>query len=109
MHSRRWIGVLLPILMISFLLHAQTKVDVDKGKALFSRCAICHGASGEGNENIGKMLGVTMPNLSSKEVQSKDTAAFKKIILEGKGKMKAVSLSNQEVEDVIAYLRTLKK
>jgi len=95
--------------MISFLLHAQKKGDVDKGKTLFSRCAICHGATGEGNENMGKVLGVTMPNLSSKGVQSKDTAALKKIILEGKGKMKSVSLSNQEVEDVIAYLRTFKK
>jgi mono/diheme cytochrome c family protein len=109
MHSRRWIGLLLPVLMISFLLHAQKKGDVDKGKALFSRCAICHGNSGEGKEAIGKMFGIAMPNLGSKEVQSKDMAAIKKIILEGKGKMKGVSLSDQEVEDVIAYLRTLKK
>jgi cytochrome c2 len=109
MHSRRWILILLPILMISFLLHAQKKGDVDKGKELYRRCAICHGASGEGKEEIGKIFGVTMPNLGSKEVQSKDNAALKKIIIEGKGKMKGVSLSDQEVEDVIAYLRTLKK
>jgi mono/diheme cytochrome c family protein len=109
MHSRRWILVLLPLLMIPFLLHAQKKGDAEKGKELFRRCAICHGDSGEGKEAIGKMFGVTMPHLGSKEVQSKDAAALKKIILEGKGKMKAVSLSDREVEDVIAYLRTLKK
>jgi mono/diheme cytochrome c family protein len=109
MQSRRWIWILLPVLMTSLALHAQKKGNVDKGKALFSRCAICHGDSGEGKEAIGKMLGVKIPVLGSKEVQSMDAAALKKIIVEGKGKMKAASLSDQEAEDVIAYLRTLKK
>jgi mono/diheme cytochrome c family protein len=108
MHSRCWIWILSSVLMISFLLSAQKKGDVDKGKALYSRCAICHGDSGEGKEAIGKMLGVTMPKLGSNEVQSKDANALKKIILEGKGKMKGLSLSDQEVENIIAYLRTLK-
>jgi mono/diheme cytochrome c family protein len=109
MHSRRWTLILLPTLMIASLLHAQKKGDSDKGKALFNRCAVCHGDSGEGKEAIGKMFGITMPKLGSKEAQSKDASALKNIILEGKGKMKGVSLSDQEVEDVIAYLRTLKK
>jgi cytochrome c2 len=109
MHSRCWLWILSSILMISFLLPAQTRGDADKGKVLFSRCAICHGDAGEGKDAIGKMFNVTMPKLGSKEVQSKDTAALKKIILEGKGKMKGLSLSDQEVENVITYLRTLKK
>jgi cytochrome c len=109
MHTRHWIVALLSILMISFLLQAQKMGDAGKGKSLYARCAICHGDSGEGKEAIGKMFAVTMPILGSKEVQSKDTASLKKIILEGKGKMKSVSLSPQEAEDVIAYLRTLKK
>jgi mono/diheme cytochrome c family protein len=109
MQSCRWIWILFPVLMISLMLPAQKKGNVDKGKTIFARCAICHGEAGEGKEAIGKMFGVRMPNLSLKEVQSNDDAAFKKVIVEGKGKMKPVSLSDQEVEDVIAYLRTLKK
>jgi cytochrome c2 len=110
MHSRRWVWVVFPVLMISFFLYAQKKGDANKGKALFERCTTCHGASGEGKEAIGKVFGVKMPDLGSKEVQSKDDAALKKIILEGKGKMaKITTLSGQEAEDVVAYLRTLKK
>jgi hypothetical protein len=50
-----------------------------------------------------------MPQLGSKEVQSLDDAALKKFIVEGKGKMKPVNLTDPEAADVIAFLRTLKK
>ncbi len=110
MKSRQKIWILVSVLMMLPLsLTALEKGDVTKGKQVFTRCAICHGDSGEGKEAIGKMFGVTMPHLGSKEVQSLDDAALKKVILEGKGKMKPVNLSEQEVQDVIAYLRTLKK
>ena len=109
MLSHRRIWMLLPILMLPFLLPALEKGDAAKGKEVFSRCAVCHGDSGEGKEAIAKMFGVKMPALSSKEVQSLDDAALKKVIVEGKGKMKPVSLSDQEIQDVIAFLRSLKK
>ena len=109
MRSLRWIGILLPALMIGLVMHAQQNGDASKGKAVYSRCAICHGEAGEGNEAMAKLFGVTIPHLGSKEVQSLDNAALKKVIVEGKGKMKAVSLSDQEVADVIAHLRTFKK
>jgi hypothetical protein len=47
--------------------------------------------------------------MSSKEVQSLDDAALKKIMTEGKGKMKPVSLSDQEAANIIAFVRSLKK
>lgn len=109
MQLKRLLWILLPVLMISFIWSAQKKGDVDKGKALFSRCAICHGDSGEGKEAIAKMLSVKIPHLGSKEVQSLDDAKLKKVIVEGKGKMKPVSMSAQEVDDVLAFVRTLKK
>ncbi len=88
---------------------ASGKGDAAKGKALFSRCSICHGNSGEGNEAIAKALGVKMPALSSQEVQRLDDAALKKVIVEGKGKMQAVKLSDIEAADVIAFVRSIKK
>ncbi len=98
------------ILLIPLLMLSAEKGDVAKGKELFgNRCAVCHGAGGEGNAAMAKVLGITMPVLGSKEVQSLDDAALKKIVLEGKGKMKPVALSAQEVENAIAFLRTLKK
>jgi mono/diheme cytochrome c family protein len=108
MQLKRLIWILFPAVMITLALSAQNKGDVAKGKALYSRCTVCHGDSGEGKEAMGKVFGVTMPHLGSKEIQSLDDAALKKIIVEGKGKMKPVSLSSQEIADVIAYVRTLK-
>jgi cytochrome c len=103
-----WISCLILILPIFVL--AFESADAAKGKELFSsRCAACHGDSGEGKKEIAKMFDVTMLPLGSKKVQSLDDAALKKIIIEGKGKMKPVKMSDQEAADVVAFVRTLKK
>ncbi len=109
MRFRTGIWFFLPALIIPSWILAAEKGNAVAGKQVFSRCAICHGDSGEGKEAIGKVLGVTMPHLYSKEVQSLDDATLKKVITEGKGKMKPVSISEQELTDVIAFIRTLKK
>jgi cytochrome c2 len=109
MRLRKVVGIILPLLVIALWCLAETKGDATKGKEVFRRCSICHGDSGEGREAIGKAFGVTMTPLGSKEVQSLDDATLKKKITEGNGKMRAVKLSDEEAEDVIAFLRTLKK
>jgi cytochrome c len=109
MRSRARLWMLFPVLMVPLLMLSMEKGDASKGKAVFSRCSICHGASGEGNEAIAKALGAQIPVLSSKEVQLLDDAVLKKIVIEGKGKMKPVGLSDAEAADVIAFFRTLKK
>ncbi len=101
--------ILLLIFLTPLLMIAAGKGDATKGKTIFSRCSVCHGATGDGNEAIGKAYGVKMPVLGSKEVQSLDDAALKKIIVEGKGKMQPVKLSDEEIDDVIAFVRSLKK
>jgi mono/diheme cytochrome c family protein len=82
-----------------------------EGKTVFeAKCQGCHGAKGEGRPAIAKMFNVELPALGSKEVQSKTDAELTQIITTGKGKMKPVSgLSNAQVEDVIAFVRTLKQ
>ena len=85
--------------------------DAAAGKETYSKkCASCHGTAGEGKESVAKMLKVEMRHLGSKEVQAKTNADYKKIILEGNGKMKAVAgIDAKAADDVVAYLRTLKK
>ena len=84
--------------------------DAEKGKALYgSKCAMCHGAGGEGKDAMAKALKVEFKQLGSKDVQSKKDAELKKDILEGNGKMKPVKLTDEEAANVIAFLRTLKK
>lgn len=85
--------------------------DTGAGKEVFAKkCASCHGAAGEGKDAIAKMLKVELRHLGSKEVQAKTDAQMKKFVLEGEGKMKAVTgLDDKAVDDVLAYLRTLAK
>ncbi len=81
-----------------------------EGKEVFdSKCKNCHGATGQGNPSIAKMMKVEMRALGSKEVQAASDADLKKIVTDGKGKMKAVAgLSAKQVDDVVAFVRTLK-
>lgn len=84
--------------------------DAEKGKATYaSKCNMCHGPDGVAKEAMAKMFKVEMKALGSKEVQAKSDADIKKIIKEGNGKMKAVTLTDDEIANVIAYVRTLAK
>jgi mono/diheme cytochrome c family protein len=81
-----------------------------EGKEVYdSKCKACHGAQGQGNPGMAKVLKVEMRAFGSKEVQAQSDADLKKVITEGKGKMKRVSgLSAKQVDDVVAFVRTLK-
>jgi cytochrome c553 len=85
--------------------------DVKAGKTAYDKaCRSCHGATGEPNAAIAKALKVEMRHLGAKEVQDRSDAELKKMITEGVGKMKPVkALADTDVDNVIAYMRTLKK
>ncbi len=106
--NRAW--GLFPIFACAFAIFTAEAGDAVKGKDLFERrCIACHGASGDGNKAIAEMFQVNMRPLSSKEVQEQEDAVLKKIVLEGRGKMKPVGVSEAEADDVVAFLRSLKK
>jgi len=55
-------------------------------------------------------LKVELKPLSSKDVQAKTDADLRKVVLEGSGKMKGVKdVDAKGAEDVVAFVRTLKK
>jgi mono/diheme cytochrome c family protein len=85
--------------------------NADAGKEVYAKhCVACHGADGNGNEKLAKVLNVTIPPLPSKEVQAVSDDDLKKGIIEGKGKMKPVKeLSSTDVTNVIAFIRSLAK
>jgi mono/diheme cytochrome c family protein len=84
--------------------------DAKAGGAAFEKsCKGCHGAAGAPNAAVAKMLNATIPDLSSAEVQGLSDAELVKVVTEGKGRMKPVKSLSAPAEDVIAYVRTLKK
>ncbi len=85
--------------------------DAAAGHAVFDKkCKVCHGPTGEGNPGMAKALNTTIQPLGSADVQKMSDADLKKIIAEGKGKMKPIKgLTPADVDNVIAFIRTLKK
>jgi mono/diheme cytochrome c family protein len=85
--------------------------DPAAGKDVYlKKCKTCHGEDGHGNEGMAKLLKTTITPLDSDEVQKKSDAEIKQVIVDGKGKMKPVKdLTDTDISNVIAFVRTLKK
>jgi len=103
--------------VLSFSSLSETKPV--SGKVAYSlTCARCHGADGKGNEKADKFFGKHIPRLNTPEIQSKQDAELKEIINSGSSSMPPVEVDEsgfrhrlpaQDVNAVIAYLRTLKQ
>lgn len=83
---------------------ADSAADVYK-----SRCATCHGPDGKGDTAMGKKFG--LKDLGSADVQGKSDADLSTTITKGKDKMPAYGgkLTDAEINDLVKYIRTLKK
>jgi mono/diheme cytochrome c family protein len=79
--------------------------DAAAGKAVYNaKCKACHGADGQGNPAMAKMMKVEMKPLSE------TSADVKKVITDGTGKMKPVaSVTGADLDNVVAYIHSLKK
>jgi mono/diheme cytochrome c family protein len=89
---------------------ASWAADVKAGKTVYdTACKTCHGSDGTPNAAVAKMMKVEMKDLKSPEIQGLTDDEMKKVITQGKGKMMPVkSVSGASVENVIAYVKSLK-
>src|SRR5579863_4938290 len=84
--------------------------DAKAGQAAYDKsCKSCHGADGTPNAAVAKMMKVDMKDLKSADIQSMSDDDLKKVITEGKGKMKPVASASGSAADIVAYIRTWKK
>ncbi len=104
-------GVALILVLIFMATLSALAADAAAGKTAYDKkCKVCHGADGAGNAGMAKALNVTIPPLGGADVQKMSDADLKKVVTQGKGKMKPVSgLSDADVDNVIAFVRSLKK
>ncbi len=85
--------------------------DAAKGKEVYTKvCQKCHAADGKGNPAIAKSLKVELKDLGGAEVQKKSDDELKKLSLGPTDKKKPVKgVTPAQLDDVISYVRTLKK
>jgi cytochrome c553 len=104
------------ILAIAAIFAAALSASADGGKDNWDKyCAKCHGADGKGQTKLGQRLGAR--DYSDPQVQAglKDADIVKAVKeglrdKDGKLAMKANSdLSDDEVNQLVAYVRTFKK
>jgi mono/diheme cytochrome c family protein len=90
---------------------AGSAADAKAGQAVYNKsCKSCHGTDGTANPAIAKMMKVDMKDLGSADVQAMSDDDIKKVVTAGKGKMKPVTtVSGGALDDVVAYVRSLKK
>jgi cytochrome c6 len=106
--SVRWLFLLF--FTSSVTLVAQEAGKSSSGASIFkSKCALCHGADGSGATPLGKQLQAA--NLRSKDVQKRSDADMYRIIHDGQANMPAFAdqLSNEEISQLIRYIRALGK
>ena len=81
-------------------------------------CGRCHGPDGKGDERADKFFNILIPRLSSAKVQAKSDAELRELINQGSRTMPPVEIDEsgfrhrlppQDVDAVIAYVRTLKQ
>ena len=87
------------------LVSTSARADVAAGEATFkAKCAMCHGADGKGKEAMKTR------DLASADVQKMSDADLSGMITNGKGKMPAYkTLTPDQVKDLVAFIRSLKK
>ena len=99
------IGLAAAFCMTAVLPAGAWAANVEAGKAVYNaKCKACHGADGQGNPAMAKMMKVEMRPLSE------SGADIKKVITDGTGKMKPVtSVTGADLDNVVAYVQSLKK
>jgi mono/diheme cytochrome c family protein len=115
-HDFRW--VLFGALALGFVIWIQAAAEPGgnalKGRPIYEKnCLLCHGPQGRGDGPMGKALSPPAANFSSPESMRKTDAELLKVIHEGHPDTAMTawkgSLSEQEFQDLLAYVRHLSR
>lgn len=93
------------LVVLVLALVCSTYTFADAGADYKAKCAMCHGANGEGK------AAMKTRDFSSADVQKQSDAELTAIITKGKEKMPAYDgkLSKDQISDLVKWIRSLKK
>jgi len=91
--------------VLALTLVCSTYTFADAGADYKAKCAMCHGANGEGK------AAMKTQDFASPDVQKQSDAELTDAITKGKGKMPAYDgkLTKDQIGDLVKWIRTLKK
>ena len=97
------LGAFLAVLALALV--CSTYTFADAGADYKAKCAVCHGANGEGKAPM------KTKDFGSAEVQKMSDAELTDAIAKGKAPMKGYEgqLSKDQISDLVKWIRTLKK
>ena len=98
------------LIVFALALFAALPARGDDVAATFkAKCAGCHAADGSGDSPAGKAM--KTPDLRSDEVQKMTDAQLIDATTNGKGKMPAYKgkITDDQIKDLVAFIRTLAK
>jgi cytochrome c6 len=106
MKNHRFIAILVVFALVTTVASFAADPGADTFKA---KCASCHGATGAGDTAMGKSL--KLRDLGSADVQKLSDAELTTVIAKGKKPMPGYEgkLTNDQISDLVKYVRTLKK
>ena len=102
------------IASVTFLLGSALGFAAPASENWENHCAKCHGADGKGQTKVGKKLKLKDYTDAKVQAELKDEEMIKVTaegyFADGKEKMKAFKgeLSEQEIKDLVAYIRAFK-
>ena len=109
--TTNWIATVTTVVALAGFVLLSVPVQAQTGgEALYkAKCAACHGPDGKGQTAVGKADNIR--DLGSADVQAQSDDAIAGVIGNGKAKMPAYgkSLKADQIKDLVAYIRTLKK
>jgi cytochrome c len=108
MYRLRVIATCVLLAGASKLLVSAAKGDPEKGKAVFEQCAVCHNADSEEKKMGPGLKGLFKKDKMTNGKKPTDATVRARVDEGGQG-MPAYKdmLSDQEKDDLIAYLKTL--
>lgn len=88
--------------------------DAQKGKAVYARnCVLCHGPQGRGDGPVGKTINPPAADFTSAASKNKTDAELLATIETGRPPTAMVGwkgqLSEAEIQDVLAYVKSLRE